>query len=147
MDYVNVEDEDDEPMSDGIMNAPAAGHIRRLISRHHKTPNLKMIIKKRIRSIKIIVINEGGLVKTSQIEYFLRFPNLTCESLAAASLAWMMNPLNLDIIIVRMTMMMMMRMIMMIGYPHHNKGQPDGRAPNLLAGIIITIIIMPFSSS
>ena len=114
-----MDDEDDEPMGDGIMNAPAAGHIRRLISRHHKTPNLKRIIKKRIRSIKIIVINEGGLVKTSQIEYFLRFPNLTCESLAAASLAWMMNPLNLDIIIVRMIMMMMM------GYPHHDQGKPD----------------------
>ena len=31
-----------EPMSDGIMYAPAAGHIRRLVSRHHKTPNLKI---------------------------------------------------------------------------------------------------------
>ena len=37
-----TEDDAAEPMSDGIMYAPAAGHIRRLVSRHHKTPNLKI---------------------------------------------------------------------------------------------------------
>ena len=30
----------DRPMGDGIMYASAAGHIRRLVSRHHKTPHL-----------------------------------------------------------------------------------------------------------
>ena len=85
----------DEPMGDGIMYAPAACHIRRLVSRHHKTPNLS-----------------AGHSYFHQICIFCQeFDQLllTCESLAAASLAWMMNPLNLDSIVVGMVKMMMKR--------------------------------------
>ena len=85
----------DEPMGDGIMYAPAACHIRRLVSRHHKTPNLS-----------------AGHSYFHQICIFCQeFDQLllTCESLAAASLAWMMNPLNLDTIIVRIMKMVMKR--------------------------------------
>ena len=90
-----------EPMSDGIMYAPAAGHIRRLVSRHHKTPNLKI----EDRSHFLPELHFCGAGFFDQIL-------LTCESLAAASLAWMMNPLNLSIIIVRgMKMILRRRML------------------------------------
>ena len=85
----------DRPMGDGIMYASAAGHIRRLVSRHHKTPNLS-----------------AGHSYFHQICIFCQeFDQLllTCESLAAASLAWMMNPLNLDIIVVGMMKVTMKR--------------------------------------
>ena len=81
----------DGPMGDGIMYAPAACHIRRLVSRHHKTPNLSA--------------DHSYFAFCQEFDQLL----LTCESLAAASLAWMMNPLNLDTIIVGMMKVMMKR--------------------------------------
>ena len=87
-----------EPMSDGIMYAPAAGHIRRLVSRHHKTPNLK--IEDHSHFSPELHFCGAGI-----FDQIL----LTCESLAAASLAWMMNPLNLSIIIVRRMKMILRR--------------------------------------
>ena len=81
----------DRPMGDGIMYASAAGHIRRLVSRHHKTPNLSA--------------DHSYFAFCQEFDQLL----LTCESLAAASLAWMMNPLNLDTIIVGMMKVMMKR--------------------------------------
>ena len=80
--------------------------------------------------------------------------------MAAASLAWMMNPLNLDIIIVRMVMMMIIKRARS---SNHDQGQPDCRHDEetllsdsliiviititIITGIIITIIITPFSLS
>ena len=70
-----------EPVCDGIMNAPAASHIGGLVSRHHETSDLD-------KDNYVFVVKHSKCAEK-------RNSQLTCESLAAAFLAWMMKPLNL----------------------------------------------------